>query len=163
MAQWEVRFPFRCCRRGVTLGSAALLEVLSFRRDTKSGVWPPVVITSPKTLSARMKVFSSVSLLVPGSCFYWASGIFKMKGSSRSLKHSEPNLPLCIRELCMKSWWRPQKVPRLNLAVDRQCCSSKVAGRLHCRGRSSAVILCLLQLFCAEKEAFAGRNLVIQL
>lgn len=142
MAQWEVCFPFRCCWRGVTLGSATLLEVLPFRRDTKSGVWPPVVITSPKMLSVRMKVLSSVSLLVPSSCFYWALGIFKMKGSSCSLKHSEPNLPLYIHELCVKSWWRPQKVPRVKLAVVRQCCSSRVAERFHCRARSSAATAC---------------------
>lgn len=156
MAQWEVGFPFRCCWRGVTPGSDALLEVPSFSRDTKSSVWPPVVITSPKTLSARMKVFSSVSLLVPGSCFHWMSGIFKMKGSSRSLKHSEPNLPLYVHGLCVKSWWRTQEMPRVKLAVDRQCCSSRMAERLHCR--SSTVILCLLQLFCAVEEVFADRN-----
>lgn len=52
-------------------------------------------------------------------------------------------------------------MPRVKLAVDRQYCSSRMAERLHCR--SSAVILCLLQLFCAVEKVFADRNLVIQL
>lgn len=113
-----------------------MLEVPSFRRHTKSSVWPPGVITSPKMLSAKMKVFSSVSLLVPGSCFYWASGIFRWRDLHAPLNAVSQT---CVFiSICEK------------LVEDSEDARGKTGCRqtmlqplemLHCR--SSAVILCL--------------------